>query len=259
MNHLAFLRSALLVNLKLSLALRAVFIFTIVITVIKQILFLMTWNFFFERYKIVVGWDFDSMLLAYGIVCFSIGVVEAFFYGVKELPRLIETGQLDVFLLQPKNVILNIAISRGDLSAFGEIVTGLIVITYSGYLSSAFPQVILLLLLGVLFVFSLLLYLSCLAFFIKDASDFIRTLNLNVVIMASQPNVAYRGALKMLTFTLLPVAFLSFLPVEYLRTGLQEYLGYSVAGTLLFFAIVCWVFHLGLRRYESGSLITFRQ
>lgn len=258
-HQLNFLKKALWINFKLSLAHRAAFIFTVVITIVKQILFLVMWQFFFERHKRVHGWNFDHLLVAYGCFCFACGTVEGFFLGLKEIPRMVETGQLDSFLLQPKNIILNIAMSKGDISAFGELVTGILLISYSGYWAIFAVEIILFLILAVLFMFSLLLYLSCLSFFVKNSFDFIRELNLNAVIVATQPNAAYRGFLKMLTFTILPVAFLSFYPVEFLRTGVGYYLFLSIAGTLLFLSMSCWIFHLGLKRYESGNIIGFRQ
>src|SRR5579872_50932 len=135
MQQIQFLQLALLTNLKNSVALKISFFLIIFITILKQLFFLVTWNFFFDRYKVVQGWNFNNMLFMYGTVCFAMGVVEGFFYGFRDLPRLIETSQLDSFLLQPKNVILNIALSKGDISNLGEICTGLLLITYSGYLA----------------------------------------------------------------------------------------------------------------------------
>ncbi len=258
MFYLKFLWLAVVTNFKLSLALRFAFFITMVITIVKQLLFLVAWNFFFEKYKVIQGWNFNNMILMYGIVGFSIGCVETFFYGLRDLARIIDNNQLDTFLLQPKNVILNIAMSKGDLSALGEIVTGVILIIYSGYLVKAFPVILLILLIGILFVFSLFLYLGCIGFFMRDAYEFVRELSLNAIIIATQPNAAYRGAFKILTFTVLPVAFLSFFPIEYLRTGILKYLFFSLLGTTLFLGVAWWVFYTGLKRYESGNMIVYR-
>jgi len=258
MQHLRFLGLALLTNIKISVSLKISFFLTIFIVMLKQIFFLISWGFFFDRYKVVQGWDFKSMVFMYGSVCFAMGVVEGFFYGFRDLTRMIETGQLDSFLLQPKNVILNIAISKGDISNLGEILTGLVLIAYSGFLVKAFWAVLIILVLGSVFMFSLVLYLACIAFFIRDAGDFIRELRLNSIIMATQPASAFKGALKMLSFTLLPVAFLSYFPVEHLRTGLWQYLLLTIAGTVAFFILACALFYKGVKRYESGNMMAVR-
>lgn len=253
-----FIFTAIITHFRLSFANRLSFFLTIAVTVLKQILFLISWKFFFGKYKIVQGWNFDDMLVMYGIVCFAIGFLEAFFYGLKDLPRMVENGQLDSFILQPKNILLNVALSRGDMAAFGEILTGIILIFASGYLVSAFIPIVFILILSVLFVFSLTVYLNSIAFFMPNATDFIRELNLNVAIMASQPNAAYRGLFKMLTFTILPVALLSFLPIEYLRTHALKYLVFATIGNVVFFTIAITLFKRGLQRYESGNILIHR-
>ncbi len=258
MYYLKYLWMSVSTNVRLASAFRFAFILTILITIIKQFLFLICWKYFFAKYKVVHGWSFDDMLLMYGIVCFSVGVIEVFFLGLKELPTLIENGQLDTYLLQPKNVILNVALSKGDMSAFGEMITGIILMIYSGYVAKAFIMLILMLSMTLLFMFSLLLYLSCFAFFLRNSSDFIRELNLNAMIVVSQPNSAYQGAFKMFTLTLMPVAFFSFFPIEYIRTGLVQYGWLSLFGTVLFFGVACWMFQVGLSRYESGNIIAYR-
>lgn len=256
---LRFIWLAICTNLKLSFALRGAFFITLIVTVIKQLLFLIAWSFFFGRYKMVQGWTFENMILAYGILCFAMGFVEAFFYGIKELPQIIENGQLDTFLLQPKSILLNVGLSKGDVSALGEVVTGILLIGYSGYFGSALPIILLLMVITTLFMFALLLYLSCIAFFMQNASDFIKELNLNAIIVATQPNAAYSGAFKIFTFTILPVAFLSYFPVEYFRTGLWYYLFITLAGTSIFFGVAYGLFKRGLKRYESGNMMFSRQ
>ncbi len=137
--------------------------------------------------------------------------------------------------------------------------TGVLLIAYSGYFASALWIVLLLMVITTLCMFTLLLYLSCIAFFMQNASDFIKELNLNAIIVAGQPNAAYSGAFKIFTFTILPVAFLSYFPVEYFRTGLWHYLLVTFAGTGIFFGIAYSLFKYGLRRYESGNMMFTRQ
>ncbi len=258
-SHFHFIKSAILLNFKLSLAHRTAFLFSILIIVLKQILMLMTWKFFFAKYQSVHGWHFNDMVFMYGLVAFSLGFVDAFFYGLKQLPRYIENNQLDTFLLQPKNIILNVALSKGDITSLGEVLTGILLICYSGYFTESFFSVLLILLTGTLFTFALILYLHCIGFFMKDAYDFARELNLNAAIMATQPSTAFKGAFRMLTFTLLPVGFLSFFPVEFIRTGIIQHLWWTLSGTLIFFALACFLFNFGLKRYESGNMMSFRR
>lgn len=259
MSQLKFLWMSMFTHLKVSMASRTTFILTICITVLKQVLFLTGWKFFFEKYQMVEGWRFDHMLVMYGTACFGAGWIDTFCYGLKELPNMIITSQIDNFLLQPKNIILNVSFSKGNVSSISEVITGIIIIAYSGFLLSALPTIITILTMSVFFLFALYLYLSSLAFFINDAQDFIKELIQNALIMAGQPMAAYHGVLKMLTFSLLPVAFMSYFPIEFIRTGLWRNLCFSVLGTFIFFMVACRLFYSGLKRYESGNLLIFRQ
>jgi len=251
-----YLITAFCTNFKLSVALKISFLITLLIVLVKQALFLVAWKFFFAKYHTVHGWDFKEMLLMYGIVSFGIGFVEIFFYGLREIPRLIETHQLDVYLLQPKNLILNIAMSKGEITSLGEVILGILLISYSGYLFSA--AIILILLLAIVFIFSLYLYLSSIRFFVPNGTNFVRELYQNANIVATQPNSAYRGLFKIFTMTLLPTAFISFYPIEFLRTGLLENLLFATLGTFAFFAGAQFLFKLGLKYYESGNNIVHR-
>jgi ABC-2 type transport system permease protein len=107
-------------------------------------------------------------------------------------------------------------------------------------------------------MFSLMLYLSCIAFFLKNSNDFIRELSLNSIIVATQPNSAYRGAFKLFTLTILPVGFLSFFPIEYVRTHSSIFFWLTLLGTSAFLGVACWLFKKGLARYESGNLFAYR-
>ena len=74
-----FLKHALLNNFRLSTVSRFSFVIDLIIAVIKQFFFMASWYFFFDHYKLVKGWKFDDLLLMYGILSCSIGVVEVFF------------------------------------------------------------------------------------------------------------------------------------------------------------------------------------
>lgn len=254
---LKFIVAALRTNFRLSIALKASFLITLFIVIATHTLFLISWNFFFMKYKTLQGWNFNEMILMYGILSFSIGFTEMFFYGIRELPRMIESQQLDPFLVQPKNVILNIAMSKGDIAAAGELFLGIILICYSGYIFHS--EILLVIPLTILCMFSFRLYLSSFAFFIKNPANLLREIHQNTNIIANQPNSAYRGFFRLLTMTVLPIAFISFFPVEYLRTHLFKNYLFATIGTFSFFILACRMFKSGLKRYESGNNISLRQ
>jgi ABC-2 type transport system permease protein len=249
-----FIRAAIIHNFVLSIVFKTAFIINLGIAVLKQAFFLVAWHFFFQKYTHVNGWIFNDLLLVCGLLSIGIGVVEILFFGLKDLPQIVETNALDRYLLQPQNLILNIALSRGQISSLGDVFTGVIAIWYGGFFSTYLLSTLLCIPLAIIFIFALYLYLGCISLYIKNSSEFIRELYRNSIIIASQPNSSYTGFLKILTITVLPVAFLSFFPVEFVKHSSYKYFFISYLGAIGFLYTSCIIFYNGIKRYESGNL-----
>jgi ABC-2 type transport system permease protein len=245
------------VNLLKMLESKRSFLISLLLTIATQSSFLLAWDAFFNKSPLVAGWSFKDMATMYGLVMLSKGMIEMFFYGLKLMPRLIENHQLDVFLLQPKSLIFSIAFTKLDLESLAEVFLGFCLIGYAGHLTN--PLFWIVLPFVFLFTFSLYLYINSLRFFLSDSTSFLRELITSASIALSQPSSAYRGSLKFFLMTLLPAAFLSFFPVEFLRTALLEYFIWTAVGNTLFFFGARALFYQGLKRYESGSHHIARQ
>jgi ABC-2 type transport system permease protein len=75
-----------------------------------------------------------------------------------------------------------------------------------------------------------------------------------ILIFASYPLDLFGGATKMLLFTAVPAAFVTGVPARLVRNFDTPEALLMVAVAALF-ALIGWgTFHLGLRRYSSGSI-----
>jgi ABC-2 type transport system permease protein len=63
---------------------------------------------------------------------------------------------------------------------------------------------------------------------------------------------------KLLLYTLIPAAFVTYLPIQALRELSLTHAALAVAGALGVLAVGVAVFSYGLRRYESGNLMEMR-
>jgi|GEM_PF-4726083 ABC-2 type transport system permease protein len=259
MQNLKFVIISFIYNFKDFLKFDLNFWIVLIISTIKQLLFIFAWMFFFNEYKLVKGWGFNEMLLMYGIVSFGIGVVEILFFGLRNLANLVNNNQLDIYLLQPKNIVLNIAVSKSDISAFGDFTIGIILVSWSGYLFKSFFLVLCAFTVSSIFMFALYLFLGSWSLYLKDSSSFIKDMYQNSILLATQPNSAYKGLIKLLTLTFIPVGFMSFYPIEYIVTKDIKFLIYSVIGTLAFLLISLLTFYHGLTKYNSGYLFSNRK
>jgi ABC-2 type transport system permease protein len=246
-----FLFTAILLNLKVMAGHRYELLGTCFITFFKLGLFQITWFMFFREYQDVHGWTFREMLLLSGLFNVSISMVEIFCYGLRQLPQMIGNGQLESFLLQPQDIILLSAFSRGKVSNLAEVVSGFLFIGCSGYLAKDPWMVLAVVALGILFSFSLLLYLACLAFFLHNGNELIQEIVSAVRIVASQPGSALHGSLQFLTLLVVPIAFCGYFPVESLRQCSVGLLYITAFGTIFFFRFSCIAFRYCLRHYES--------
>ncbi len=74
-----------------------------------------------------------------------------------------------------------------------------------------------------------------------------------LLLLASYPAEVFTGATKALLYTAVPAAFVAAVPSRLVDDfGLAQ--AASLAGAAAFFSFAGWtMFHLGLRRYTSGS------
>jgi ABC-2 type transport system permease protein len=76
-----------------------------------------------------------------------------------------------------------------------------------------------------------------------------------IVTFSLYPITLFDGSAKFILFTILPAAFIGAVPVEFVRAFDWTTLLQLLAATLIFLSLAVFLFHRGLRRYESGSAI----
>jgi ABC-2 type transport system permease protein len=255
MKNFSFIAYSLKNGIQETIKSKRVFWLKIVASIIKHLFFIVAWNPFYTIFHNIQGWEFGHFLLLTGLLTIGTGIVEFFFDGLREIPRIIDSGYLDTYLLYPKNVILTIALSKSTLTSLSDILTGLLLIALSGKFE---PIVLIFMVLSPLFFFSLYLYIGSIRFFIPNSSSLIYDVYSKALLIASQPNISYSGILKLITLTILPVSLISLFPIEYLIHKNKPILLLTITlnFSFLFFSIL--IFKLGLKKYESISLNHYR-
>jgi ABC-2 type transport system permease protein len=95
-----------------------------------------------------------------------------------------------------------------------------------------------------------------LSFYLGNAGTLSDQWRDTVITFATYPPTLFDGAVKVVLFTVLPAGFVSYLPVETLRSPSIWNLLMAVIGSLIVLAAAVGMFYHGLRRYESGNLIS---
>ncbi len=93
------------------------------------------------------------------------------------------------------------------------------------------------------------------SFFLGNTEGLAQQLLGTLVTFSTYPMNIFSGVVRLLLFTLVPAGFISFVPLQVLHQFAWPLLGSMVGFTLLIVLVAVGVFHLGLRRYESGNLL----
>lgn len=256
MKELKFLLAVWKANLQSVMEYRVAFILQAVGMMVNNAIYFLIWVIFFDRFKDVRGWQLGDMFVTYGIVASSFGLVSLLFGNAFNLGEVITKGRLDYYLSLPRPVLLHALASRSIASGFGDFTYGFLSYAFSGqYTWDGLGRFVVGTLTGAAVFTAFLIIVQSLAFWI-GSSSYLSALALNAMItFAIYPITLFDNAAKLILFTLIPAALMGAVPADFVRSFTWSALGQLSLGALAFLVISMAIFHLGLKRYESGSAI----
>jgi ABC-2 type transport system permease protein len=246
-------------NLQGALEYRIGFISQMLAMLINDAMWLLFWTAYFSKFPLVAGWGRTDIIMLWAVVAAGFGLATTLCGNLFRVAGMIVRGELDAYLTLPKPVLPHVLISRMSLTAPGDVLFGFLGF---GFLVHPHPMQWTLFTLftvttALIFVGFALLTQS-LSFWLGNAEGFSGQLINAMISFSTYPTAIFRGTVKVLLFTVLPAGFVSYVPVQLLRdfswplfAGLMAFAGGILAAGWL-------VFTLGLRRYESGSLLQMR-
>ena len=168
-------------------------------------------------------------------------------------------GSLDVYLLRPKDVWINVLCSRTIVSAWGDFVYGFIVLTLSaGTTPGSYLLFTALIIPGALVFTATFAAAESLALYIGNASSISNALAEFMLSFSLYPEGIYGPGLRWALYSIIPAGFVAFMPLRLYRA-----IGWAQV-PLLYLIAVAYVllsytlFRAGLRRYESGNRMDSR-
>lgn len=206
----------------------------------------------------IAGWGKGEALALVGTLNILLELERAFFRGLHHLPGAVEEGDLELFLLRPIPAPLLLALHRLNLRPLLRLPLGVVVLWYG---VSLLPWISdwRFALFSVSLLFSLAIYglmvfcLLCLSFWLVRMQNFF-WLVYDLTEFAKYPAGVYRGAIRIIFTTLLPLVLLSNFPVM-LLTG-RGSVGLLLHQTLVllgFFLLGQVLWRKGLRRYQGAG------
>lgn len=251
----------LLQRLKILMEYRVNFLIGAASTIFLQAASLMTVWVVMGQVPLLKGWNFEEVVLVYGLVTLSKSINHMFADNLWTIGRVyIRTGGFDRFLLRPIDPLFHLLADRFCHDGVGNLLVGAVLVVYS-WAALAIPVTVMNLLYLVIMVvsggliFIALNLITCVsAFWIMDSVPVTRVVFDNHH-FTEFPLTIYPRAIGIWLTWVIPYGFASYYPASYLLgrdVGTLAFLGPVVAAVLMVFGYRFWQF--GLRHYSgTGS------
>ncbi len=243
-------------NLYSSMEYRASFIIQVLGMIINNGSFIFFWWILFENVESIGGYGFKDVMMLWAISSTAFGLSHVIFGNVRRITEIIMTGELDSYLLQPKDVLVNLISSRTIISAWGDMFYGIILfIGVNGLNISDFMLFLLFNCTAALFFTSILVIANSLTFFIGNAEGIAGLISEFMITFSIYPEGIYKGIAKLVIYSVVPAAFVSLIPVRIINNFSIKWLLILFVFVILWSVFAYWFFYRGLKKYESGNLI----
>ncbi len=260
-NNMRYFFKNLICNIKKSKQYKVNFILDTIFMFINNGAFLLFWAVVIN----VSGGNANGIVLndimnLWGVPVISYGIAYFFFDGVSDINKHFINGTMDAYLLQPKHPLLAILTSKCRFSACGDLIYGIVMVV----ISSNF-NILQLLFSIIISIFASTLYISLevtirsLSVFLGDTENlsqrFVVTLFLN---FSTYPEAIYGKALKVLLYTVIPSAYIAFVPIRIVTNFNMFDLSIFIVAITAFGALAIFTFNKAVKHYESGNNMLLR-
>ncbi len=260
-NNIRYFFNAIKISIKSAMAYKISFLVQVVFMVINNLFFLIFWGVIFSNTGESSGITFNNVLYLWSFSSMAYGIAYFFFGGIRKINDYIITGSMDSFLLQPKNVLLNVLTSQCSFSAFGDILYGLVI----GIIASGgdISKIVLLVFLGMfvsVFFISTEIILRSLTVWIGDTKTIAnRYVEMLLLTFSTYPENIFKTGIKVLLYTVIPVAYLAYLPANMMNNfNIFDLICVIIAGCI-YMLVAIFIFYRAMKSYESGNSIAMKE
>jgi ABC-2 type transport system permease protein len=221
--------------------------------------FIFFWWILFNNVSSIGGYGFKDEMLLWAISSTSYGICFVVFGNVNQITRMILNGELDTYLLQPKDPLVNIACSKTIVSAWGDTLYGVILFfILRGFDFKGFLLFLLFCITGALMFACVLVTFHSLSFYAGNVEALSQLATEFLITFGIYPEGIFNNAVKYILYTVIPVGFMVYFPARVIN-GFSPLLLLGVCGAALVWIIIAYsLFYHGLKKYESGNLIISR-
>ncbi len=255
-SNIAFIFKNLKLNLQKQAQYKTAFVMQIVMMILNNLTFIIQWIIVFSITKSIGGYGFREVILLWAISAGAYGVAHLFFEGAFHIDEVIYEGKLDVYLTQPKNVLISLCSSESRASAIGDILYVFIALLIIKATWWWFLAIIPVCLVGGILYTAIVVCFQNIAFYVKRGGAVANVVDSAITMFSNYPPVIFNFVAKLILFTVIPAGFIVFVPAQYLFLGFNIWWLLGTIGVTILITILAFLlFKLGLRRYNSGNLM----
>ena len=247
-------------NLSAGMSYRGSFLIQVFGMALNNSVFIVFWLILFDKVGgDIEGYGFNDVMFLWALAASGFGTAQVFFGNGHHISRIIYSGELDVYLLQPKSIAVNLVSSRMVVSGWGDIVYG--VILFLATQSLSWYSILLFLLFSVLMalvVTALRLMYHSLTFFLGNAESLAQLASEMVISFMIYPGSIFKGPTVWILHSIVPAALIGHMPAALIKDFKLELLLILLAADTVLILVSLAVFRKGLRVYESGNRIGSR-
>lgn len=258
-NNMRFFINCFITNLKSVFVYKTMFILQSSLMFINNMFFITMWIRIYQNTNIV-DFSFYDILSIQSVSTIAYGITYFLFGGVCYINRYIVDCTFDSYLLQPKNVLLNVLISKCDFSAFGDITSGIFLACLA--CSGDFSKWCGLIFFGIFssaFFIATEIILRTLSIWLGDTDKlsqrYIHTLLCN---FSFYPVQIFPKWIRYLLYTFIPSGFISHLPLNILNIFTLEKLLIYILSVSFYLMLAIILFNHAIKSYNSGNSLNVR-
>ena len=231
------------------------FIMNVVFMILNNASFIIQWIVIYSLREDVGGYEFNQVLLLWGIAASTYGFSHFIFKKSYSLSDIITNGKLDSFLVQPKNVLISVITTDVEVSAIGDIIYGYIVLFISGITVTKFCLFTMFTVTGAIIITDIAVMLGSLSFWLGKSDMIANTGNSLMTNFATYPDGIFKGVSRVLLLTVIPVGLTAYFPVWIMTKFDLGLTAIIFAVTVILTILTFVIFYKGLRRYSSSNLM----
>ena len=179
------------------------FISSIFFMILNNASFIIQWFILFSIKDNICGYQIKDILILWGLASGTFGVSHFFFKKSYSLSNVINTGQLDNHLVQPKNVLLSCITTDVDTSALGDILYAYIMLFIVKRSILWFLEYTLLIICGGIIITCVAVLTGSLAFWLKKSDMIADRINSFSTNFATYPDGIFKGVTKLILYTII--------------------------------------------------------